>query len=117
MVVLEDCWTKNFKNIPEFQYQNLEEHLVQDFKKQLTVSLSKHLKIKVVGTDFLSWLFKAVCSQAKCQKWRYAVSRICGVTYLLCHVCTEMCTCIKVLEMSLMLSVAVLLLLEAVVNM
>jgi hypothetical protein len=45
LAALGDGWTKSLKNIPEFSYQKLEEHL--------TTSLLKHLvKHKKVDTDF-----------------------------------------------------------------
>ena len=52
LAALGDGWTKSLKNIPEFSYQKLEEHLVLDAKKHLTTSLLKHLNIKKVDTDF-----------------------------------------------------------------
>ena len=53
LAALGDGWTKSLKNIPEFSYQKLEEHLVLDAKKHLTTSLLKHLiKHKKVDTDF-----------------------------------------------------------------
>ena len=33
LAALGDGWTKSLKNIPEFSYQKLEEHLVLDAKK------------------------------------------------------------------------------------
>ena len=40
----EDCWTTNLKNISEFSYQKLKEHLVDDAKKNSDSSGYRLLK-------------------------------------------------------------------------
>ena len=52
LATLGDGWTKSLKNIPEFSYQKLEEHLVVDAKKTPDNKTAEDLNIKKVDTDF-----------------------------------------------------------------
>ena len=52
LAALGDGWTKSLKNIPEFSYQKLEEHLVLDAKKTPDNKPAEAFKHKKVDTDF-----------------------------------------------------------------